>query len=175
MLTNYLAHPQKTTDHLDIWGIYVDMQNRRAILLADSRTAGSITLTTVADVAHIVAQAVEYESPWPEEGGIRGDEVSMAELVALGEKIRGGPFSVETVLSVHARMGRLTASWCPEMGHRTVAEEVRAASAKIFTAKTLLSVYQGAWAVSDEWNRLLPQYPFTSVEAFLQTWWAGHV
>lgn len=65
------------------------MQNRRAILLADGRNPGYVSFTTVDDVTNVVAKAVLYEGPWPEVGGIRGDEVSMAELVALGEKIRG--------------------------------------------------------------------------------------
>ncbi|OQE05409.1 hypothetical protein PENVUL_c024G04326 [Penicillium vulpinum] len=163
---------KKTTKHLETWGIHVDMQNRRAILLADGKNPGYLSLTTVEDVANVVAKAVLYEGQWPEVGGIRGDELSMTDLVALGEKVRGGSFSVEKIKSVHARMGRLTASWAPEMGHTVVSEGMREAAAKIFTAKTILSIYQATWRVSDEWNQLLPDHKFTSVGAFLQEWWS---
>jgi hypothetical protein len=79
----------KTTKHLDIWGIHVGIQNRRAIVLADGKHPGYLTLTTVEDVANVVARAVEYEGMWPEVGGIRGDEVSMSALIEKGESVRG--------------------------------------------------------------------------------------
>ncbi|PYH88407.1 NAD(P)-binding protein [Aspergillus ellipticus CBS 707.79] len=173
MLMNYLAYPQPTTRHVEIWGIHVDMQNRRAIVLADARNLGYLSLTTVEDVVNVVVRAVEYTGKWPEVGGIRGEEISMADLIALGEKVRGGRFAVETIKAGQARLGRLTASWYPVMGHSTIPEEVRAASAKIFTAKTVASIYQGTWRVSDEWNRLLPEYRFTGVEEFLRKWWTA--
>ncbi|PWY79691.1 NAD(P)-binding protein [Aspergillus heteromorphus CBS 117.55] len=171
MLMNYLAYPLPTTQHVEIWGIHVDMQNKRAILLADARNPGYLGLTTVEDVANVVVRAVEYPGKWPEVGGMRGQEISMGELIALGEEIRGATFSVETIKAGQARLGRLTASWHPVMQHSTIPEEVRAASAKIFTAKTVASIYQGTWRVSDEWNRLLPDYRFTGVEEFLRKWW----
>lgn len=71
-------------------------------------------------------------------------------------------------------MGRLTASWHPEMSHSTVAEDVRGSAAKVFTAKTVASIYQGSWKVSNEWNQLLSDYKFTSVEEFLQQWWGDN-
>lgn len=194
MVTNYLAYPQRTTKHLDVWGIHVDIQNQRAIVLADAKNPGYLALTTVEDVSNIVAKAIEYEGKWPEIGGIRGDEVSMPALIEKCERVQGThtllcelanqehgqglqnsvghTFSVEGIKSIHARMGRSTTSWCPEMGHPSVQEAVREASARIFTAKTVYSVYQGTWRVSDEWNQLLPDYQFTSVDAFLERWWA---
>lgn len=50
---------------------------------------GSITFTTVEDLAQVVARAIDLESEWPVVGGISGNELSMEELVALSEKIRG--------------------------------------------------------------------------------------
>ncbi|KAL7916737.1 NAD(P)-binding protein [Trichoderma velutinum] len=173
MLMNYLAFPQKTTKYADIWGIHIDMEHRRAIILGDAKNPGYFSMTTMDDVAKIVAKAVEYEGVWPEVGGIRGDNISQQELIALGEKIRGGMFAVETIKSVQARAGRLTATWHPKMEHPTVPEELRESSAKIFTAKTIVSVYQGSWEVSDEWNRVFPDYKFTTIQEFLEKWWTG--
>jgi hypothetical protein len=48
-----------------------------------------ITLTTVQDFAAVVARAIEYEGEWPVVSGIRGTTLSVGELVALGEKMRG--------------------------------------------------------------------------------------
>lgn len=47
------------------------------------------TLTTVQDLANVVSQAIEYEGKWPIQGGIRGNEITFRELIALGERIRG--------------------------------------------------------------------------------------
>ncbi|OPB36216.1 hypothetical protein A0O28_0109920 [Trichoderma guizhouense] len=173
MLMNYLAFPQKTTKYADIWGIHIDMEHRRAIILGDAKNPGYFSMTTIDDVAKIVAKAVEYEGVWPEVGGIRGDNISQQELIALGEKIRGGRFAVETIKSVQARAGRLTATWHPKMEHPTVPEELRESSAKIFTAKTIVSVYQGSWEVSDEWNKIYPDCKFTTIQEFVEKWWAS--
>lgn len=48
-----------------------------------------ITLTSAQDLAAVVARAVEYEAAWPVVGGIRGCEMTVAELLRLGEEIRG--------------------------------------------------------------------------------------
>lgn len=48
-----------------------------------------ITLTTVEDLANVVARAVEYDGEWPVDGGIKGTEISIGQLIALGEKVRG--------------------------------------------------------------------------------------
>lgn len=86
---NYLAFPQKTTKYADIWGIHIDMEHRRAIILGDAKNPGYFSMTTMEDVANIVAKAVEYGGEWPTVGGIRGDNISQQELILLGEKIRG--------------------------------------------------------------------------------------
>ena len=48
-----------------------------------------VTLTTVQDAAKVTALAIEYEGEWPLVSGIRGSYMTMNELVALGENIRG--------------------------------------------------------------------------------------
>ena len=58
------------------------------------------------------------------------------------------------------------------MEHPTVPEELRESSAKIFTAKTIVSIYQGSWEVSDEWNSIFPDYKFTTIRQFLEKWWS---
>jgi hypothetical protein len=65
-----------------------DFNNRRAILL-DGGDENALTLTTVQDLANVVAKAIDFEGEWPTIGGIRGTTTSIKELIALGEKIRG--------------------------------------------------------------------------------------
>lgn len=59
-----------------------------------------ITLTTVQDLANIVAKAVEYEGTWPVLGGVKGCDVSITELIRLAEEIRGTYPTVVTTLGV---------------------------------------------------------------------------
>jgi hypothetical protein len=66
----------------------IDFNKRRALTL-DGGNDDRITLTTVQDLANVVTLAVEYEGEWPVVGGIKGTEISIGELLALGEKVRG--------------------------------------------------------------------------------------
>ena len=65
-----------------------DLNKRRALVLDDS-DENRITLTTVQDLANVVARAIDFEGEWPIVSGIRGADMSIGQLIALGEKIRG--------------------------------------------------------------------------------------
>jgi hypothetical protein len=65
-----------------------DFTTRRALVL-DGGDDDRITLTTVQDCANVVARAIDFEGEWPVVGGIRGGDLSIGQLIALGEKIRG--------------------------------------------------------------------------------------
>lgn len=41
------------------------------------------------------------------------------------------------------------------------------------TRGILLAMSRGVYAVSDEWNRLLPDYEFTQVEDYVKKVWGG--
>jgi hypothetical protein len=64
-----------------------------------------ITLTTAEDLAHVVARAIDYEGEWPTIGGIAGTTLTFAELIALGEKVRGTSTSSSDIIV------RATLSW----------------------------------------------------------------
>lgn len=53
-----------------------------------------MTMTTVADLCNVVARAIEFEGEWPVVGGIRGNDLTMGELLTLAEKVRGTSVSV---------------------------------------------------------------------------------
>lgn len=56
-----------------------------------------LTFTTAQDLAKVVALAVEYDGEWPRVGGIKGSEITMGQLIALGEKTRGKVLSYQTL------------------------------------------------------------------------------
>lgn len=66
----------------------IDFNSRRALLIEGSND-DRITLTTVQDIAGVVARAIDYQGEWPVISGIQGADMTIGELIALGEKIRG--------------------------------------------------------------------------------------
>ena len=64
-----------------------------------------ITLTAVKDLANIVVKAIEWEGEWPATGGIQGCDISIAELLRLGEEIRGEQSFVSRVVTLSNTRG----------------------------------------------------------------------
>lgn len=85
---NYLTFPHESTRHLHLIETPFDFENRRAIVI-DGSDDDRITFTTVHDLANVVAMAIDFEGEWPVVGGIRGTDISIGQLIALGEKVRG--------------------------------------------------------------------------------------
>jgi hypothetical protein len=69
------------------------------------------------------------------------------------------------------KAGNLKTSWTLETCHSSVSEDQAADLLKSVLIGTLLSGAKAAWAVSDEWNRILPGYKFTQIEDFLAKVW----
>lgn len=88
LFMDYLAFPYKIAKHIDPLQSVFDYHDCRAIVV-DGHEDAIMTLTTAADVATIVARAVDYEGEWPEIGGIKGNRVTFSQIIEIGEKIRG--------------------------------------------------------------------------------------
>lgn len=67
--------------------------------------------------------------------------------------------------------GDLNASWYPLIEHRNIPEEYREDASKRILKEYLASIAGGGWSVSDEWNKLLPDFRFTSAEEYLNGVW----
>ena len=69
--------------------------------------------------------------------------------------------------------GILTVS--PVLGkrHHSISEEEAVEMTKAVSINILVSSVKGAWDVSDELNRLFPDYQFDQAEAFLARVWNG--
>ncbi|KAF2848049.1 NmrA-like family protein-like protein [Plenodomus tracheiphilus IPT5] len=168
---DYFAHPHLLMPELLAWPFFVDLENRRAMVLDNGEQP--LVITAISDDSEILALALEDSRPWPEVGGIRGCRTSINELVALGREIRGGEWKIEHVSSEDIARGELKTSWVPLVTHPTVAEETR----EIFSRKFLIWFFQGivneSWNVSDEWNQRFPEYLFLSADQYLRKAWEG--
>ncbi|KAI1651852.1 NAD(P)-binding protein [Daldinia loculata] len=171
LFLNYLATPHKTSKHLTPLNAFIDLQNRRAIVVKGHDSI--MTYTTVQDLAAVVAQAVDFEGEWPLIGGIRGNSLPVSKIIEISEQVRGGPFTVDTVELEDLEAGNLTASWKLEARHPSIAYEEAANMLKGVLVGMLLSSAKGAWDISDEWNQRLPDYKFTEIEQFLGEVWKG--
>ncbi|RMD39751.1 hypothetical protein DV735_g5369, partial [Chaetothyriales sp. CBS 134920] len=172
LFLNYFTGPYATAKHLHVIQTPVDFAARRAILV-EGRDDASLTLTTVQDLAGVVARAIDYEGEWPVVGGIKGAQVELRELIALGEKIRGGPFQVEHAKVADLEQGKWSTTWTPKIVHASLPADQADAVSAVISAGILLAISAGSWTVSDEWNRLLPDYTFTQPAEFLAKAWEG--
>ncbi|KAI0905083.1 hypothetical protein F4823DRAFT_628092 [Ustulina deusta] len=165
LFLDYLAFPHKTSKHVDPLQTVFDFENRRA-LVVDGHEDAIMTLTTVADAAAVIARAVSYDGKWPTTGGIRGNRVSISQILEIGR-----PFAIEKVKAEDLEAGELKTSWSLEAVHQAVPDSQAQALLKAVCIGTLLSSSKGAWDTSDEMNQLFPDYEFTLIEDFLSKVW----
>ncbi|KAI3342334.1 hypothetical protein F4824DRAFT_512072 [Ustulina deusta] len=170
LFLDYLAFPHKTSKHVDPLQTVFDFENRRA-LVVDGHEDAIMTLTTVADAAAVIARAVSYDGKWPTTGGIRGNRVSISQILEIGSRVRGRPFAIEKVKAEDLEAGELKTSWSLEAVHQAVPDGQAQALLKAVCIGTLLSSSKGAWDTSDEMNQLSPDYEFTLIEDFLSKVW----
>ncbi|OTA62100.1 NAD(P)-binding protein [Hypoxylon sp. EC38] len=171
LFLDYLAYPYKTAKHVEPLQTVFDFQNKRAIVV-DGHEDAVMTLTTVGDLAAVVARAIDYEGTWPRNGGIRGNRVTFSQILEIAQNIRGD-FTVDKVNIKDLEAGNLKTSWNIEAVHNAVSNDEASALLKAVSIGILLSSSKGAWDVSDEMNRLFPDYEFTRMESFLGKVWEG--
>ncbi|RGP73559.1 hypothetical protein FLONG3_6296 [Fusarium longipes] len=171
LFTNYMTYPFKSSKHITMFEVPINFNDCRALLVDDGEA--TITLTTVQDAAKVTALAIEYEGEWPVVSSIKGADITMNDLVALGEKIRGKPFTVAKLNSKDLLAGEVKAPWLPLPEHPTIPVAVRKELAANLLKGILLGFQDGAFQVSDVWNKLVPDYKFTQPEEFLTKAWAG--
>ncbi|KAF2804552.1 NAD(P)-binding protein [Mytilinidion resinicola] len=172
LFLNYFTSPYKSSKHLHAMEIPFDFNNRRALVL-DGGDDDRITITTVQDLANVVAKAIDFEGEWPVVSGIRGVDMSVREVIALGEKIRGAPFAIEKLKTSELESGEWKTSWIPRLDHPSIPVEQVDIFSRIIVAGVLLAISAKGYTCSDEWNQLLPDYKFTNPEEFFTEAWRG--
>ncbi|KAK6007320.1 hypothetical protein QM012_006328 [Aureobasidium pullulans] len=172
LFLNYLTRPYKSAKHL--WQIQTpfDFDLGRCII-AEGGNDSRITFTTVQDLARVVARAIDFEHPWPVVGGISGNEMSLKQMIELGEKIRGKPFKVEEIPIDELKDGSWKSSWTPRIDHPSVPPQKNDELSRIMVSEILRGISAGDFLCSDEWNKLLLDFKFTQVEEFLMSVWDG--
>jgi hypothetical protein len=78
-----------------------------------------------------------------------------------------GPFTVDKVKLADLEAGVLKASWTLQAKHHSVSDEKAGEMLLAVLRNILLSGAKDAWDVSDEFNRILPDFKFTQMEDFL--------
>lgn len=171
VLADYFAHPFPLSPGLITWPFFIDLHNRRAMLLDDGNIKFSVTAAT--DVSAILSLALSDDRSWPTIGGMRGTTTTSNELIALGKKIRGGEWTIEHVSSEDILNGELKTSWVPGMLHPAIPLDKREQHSKGFIIRFFKAMLLGCWEVSDEWNQRFPEYEFLGLEEYLTKAWAG--
>ncbi|KAI1641867.1 NAD(P)-binding protein [Daldinia loculata] len=169
--TNYLGHPHKTTNHVHTVPFLYDFESQHAVAIEGSLD-DAIVWTTVQDIAGVVARAVEYKGEWPAIGGISGTRATIGELLQLAEVI-GRPLKVDWVKKedLEAEIRNVGDIFLPDL--RTATPEQVGAFLQAVPTRVLTAITRGAYDVTDEWNKLLPDYKFTQLEDFLKSVWGG--
>lgn len=160
-----------------------------------------ISHVTIQDVVNIVVKAVDYEGEWPKIGGINGATVSIADEIAIYEKVTGKEtkyppidtrlcgtctrsnppytgksFQVDVLDIKDLKAGVLKSSWSPVFdvpALRHLDEATKREASKQALIKYLLAFADGSAVVSDDWNQIFPDYKFTGLEEFMTKVWAG--
>ncbi|KAK2059595.1 NmrA-like family protein [Colletotrichum caudatum] len=172
LFTNYLTYPFKSTKHVHLFETPIDYHKHR-VITTEGGEDNVLTLTTVQDFAKVMALAVEYEGEWPLISGIKGGTMTIGQIIVLGEKLRGKPFKVTRLNPEDLKAGVVKAPWLPWIDHPAVPKETLDAAAPKFLTGFMLGFAAGNFVISDEWNRLLPDFEFTQPEEFLTTAWAA--
>ncbi|KAI8183586.1 hypothetical protein K4K52_011624 [Colletotrichum sp. SAR 10_76] len=170
LFTNYLTYPFSSSKHVTQLETPVDFNQCRA-LVVDGGEDVPLTFTTAQDLARVVALAVEYEGEWPLVGGIKGAEITVRQLISLGEKIRDKPFAIEKLKKEDLEASKVTSSWTLEVKHPSIPPETRKAVAASLLSGILLGFSAGCFNTSSEWNQLLPDFKFTQPGEFLSQAW----
>ncbi|KAM0328167.1 hypothetical protein ACHAQA_005574 [Verticillium albo-atrum] len=168
---NYFTYPHRSAKHIQPVEFPVSFEKRRALIQEGSENA-PITLTSIDDIVYVVTSAIDYEGVWPVVGGIRGSEVTLGQLIALGEKVRG-PFNVERLQVEDLKAGVNTSDWRIKTEHPAIDPAQAEAFGTMFVTSLLQALPAGSLRVTDEWNQLLPGHEFTQPEEFLTEFWKG--
>lgn len=88
LFLDYLASPYQTAKHVAPLDVFISYEKCQAIIV-DGHEDVTLTLTTAADTAAVIAKAIGSADEWPEISGIQGNRATLSEIIKLGEKIRG--------------------------------------------------------------------------------------
>ncbi|RAK72679.1 NAD(P)-binding protein [Aspergillus fijiensis CBS 313.89] len=169
LLMDYLAHPCPPSKHFDTFPLLFDLENARACLVEDG--SAPLVFTSSADVAKVVARAIDYPGTWTVDGGIVGQRTSYKEVVQTAEKITGQKFTIYTLRPEDLERGDFISPWVPAYAPNLSAETMRDVVVP-FISGWALGIYRGVADVSPVWNERFPDLHYETVEEMLRGAWA---
>ncbi|KAL8339716.1 hypothetical protein RB601_006022 [Gaeumannomyces tritici] len=168
MFMDYLAYPRSTdATHTRSFETFINMQEARGFYM-EGHEHDSFTLTAITDIVNVVLRAIDYEGEWPVNGGVAGETVTIRQLIELGEKLRGKSFAIEVLDPKDVEAGDLKVTKLDRITHPSIPPEQLEYFTKAALAATLRAIATGGMVVDGEWNRLLPDYKFMTVEELLR-------
>lgn len=80
---------------------------------------------------------------------------------------------MERLGSADLKSAIVKSSWKPKIEHAAFTpEQIEELESRVVSG-IVLGIGSGVMDTSDEWNKLLPEYKFTSAEKFLTEAWSG--
>ncbi|CAG9950120.1 unnamed protein product [Clonostachys rosea f. rosea IK726] len=152
ILMDYLGHPHRVSKYLTTMPMTVDIEKCHALVLSGSLT-DKITFTA----------AATSEKSLP----------ALSNLIQIGERVRGTPFTVESLQQEDVESGELKTDNFFRVPFPEIPEDQVESFSKLATISVMLGAKHGLWTVTDEWNEILPDHEFTQVEDFLREIWGS--
>ncbi|KAF7537117.1 hypothetical protein G7054_g3993 [Neopestalotiopsis clavispora] len=172
---DYLSYPHEASEQTSTFPTLVNFDNGTAI--TTQRTLDHrMAYTAIEDIAKVVVRAVDFEGEWPTIGGIRGNQLSVADLVRIGESVQGmscKKFQVDVLETEDLQAGVLKTDNFSRISSPALPEEQVEAWSRMATIGLLQSMERGCWDISDEWNQLLPDVKFVRAEELLKKAWSA--
>ncbi|KAL2672141.1 hypothetical protein Neosp_012839 [[Neocosmospora] mangrovei] len=162
----------------DYWGVphiksnlktfqwFIDMEKGVAVVPGSGDE--KFTVTYSEDLARFIVRLIDSDERWPERGFLSGSDISINELIAIAEKIRGSKFEIAHDSAEKLQSGDATVLWHPE--------EMTEDQFKPMLAGLCQMILAGACVLPDDERRLdkmFPEIPLTSVEEILVKSWGG--
>ncbi|EPE05567.1 hypothetical protein F503_02306 [Ophiostoma piceae UAMH 11346] len=171
MFMEYISTPRQTTKHVPPMPTLWQLGSGRAVVVR-GHEHDSITVTSVDDIANIVRLAIEYEGVWPEIGGIQGQQLSVTQFKSIVEAEGALPtgkteFTIDFAEEEDVKKGVLNV-YMPPLSHPSIPEDQRKAWHAPGWSGMLYAMAHGAWTATDEWNKLLPDYKFKTIQEFVK-------
>ncbi|KAK0389905.1 hypothetical protein NLU13_3478 [Sarocladium strictum] len=166
---DYLIAPHQVSKHLPPVATASSISELR-VASVRGHEDDPVVFTSVADIAGVVRRAIEYEGQWPEVSGIRGDRLSAREMQQVLERVTGKPVKLSLAEEADLEAGQLKI-YMPTITHPSIPEDQRDALHVPIWVGMLTATAKGANDVTGEWNELLPDYKFDTVEDFARKLW----
>ncbi|OJJ94626.1 hypothetical protein ASPACDRAFT_128149 [Aspergillus aculeatus ATCC 16872] len=168
LLMDYLAHPCPPSKNFDTFPLLFDLENARAVFVEDGTSP--VVFTSSADVAKVVARAIDYPDAWTFDGGIVGQRTSYKEIVETAERITGQKFTIYSLRPEDLEKGEFKSPWIPAYAPDLSAEIMRDVVVP-FISGWALGISKGVGDVKPVWNERFPDIDYETVEDMLRGAW----